>query len=70
MTNNYYEETLDKCPRRVLRVLICIRPIGSMLPVAWNNNMMIMTLMVPMMIMMMTMMTVGSATKSVEPTLK
>merc|ERR1719365_109624 len=26
--------TLDKCPRRVLRVLICIRPIGSMLPVA------------------------------------
>ena len=38
------EETLDKCPRRVLRVLICIRPIGSMLPVAFHNNMMMMTI--------------------------
>ena len=27
--------TLDKCPLNVLLVLICIRPIGSMLPVAW-----------------------------------
>ena len=31
-------KTLDKCPRRVLRVLICIRPIGSMLPVACTTT--------------------------------
>ena len=27
--------TLDKCPLNVLLVLICILPMGSMLPVAW-----------------------------------
>ena len=32
------DETLDKCPRRVLRVLICILPIGSMLPVALKGT--------------------------------
>ena len=40
MSQNNEDEgkTLDKCPRRVLRVLICIRPIGSMLPVACRTT--------------------------------